>query len=105
LAISSKKTEISVMGKKIRLKLDDLKVESFVTSSVKGGLPPPGETGDICEPQGCSYDYGQNLGTCPDTGGTAQQTYPCCNTNVLTNPCCIGPTIDGGQMCSWGMYC
>jgi hypothetical protein len=56
--------EISVMGKKMKLKLDEIKVESFVTALTKeqqmdlaGGLPPVTE--------GASCDRGTLCTYCP----------------------------------------
>jgi hypothetical protein len=67
-----KKTEISVMGKKMKLKLDEIKVESFITGEkIDGGLPPPtypcnSEVGQYCT----TNNSCPTVCTCPtDCGG------------------------------------
>lgn len=114
-----KKTEISVMGKKIRLKLDDLKVESFVTSpnpqrTLGGALPTdPDACGtNTCQnytkvqcdttPQQCAgytqIGCGGTVG-CTWQGGFSQCNGGCGDTveGDRSIGCCTGHTV-----CSWG---
>lgn len=90
-----KKMEISVMGKKMKLKLDEIKVESFVTSSnsnsIKGGLLPT-------DPDACGTNTCQNY-TKVGCNTTPEQ---CAGYTQIGCGGTVGCTFQGG--CSVG-YC